>query len=144
MGTDRINFGAGAVDFIVTPFLALTPFIVVAALLQLGASRGKLDIPRHAARYCLVASLFLCVVAISAIFSVDPAMAGRRTLLLTIQLYGSFVVAILLLNQRKPTTILVRGAYLGLIVATLFVAGQLFYWVTDGWNFSIVETELFL
>lgn len=144
IGADRINLAAGTIGFIVTPFLALTPIILLLEAIRLGRTRGELRIPRNSVRYCLTATAFLFVIGFSAIISLDPVMSGRRTVLLAAQVYGTFLTGIVLLNQRRPIEILVRGTYLGLVVATLMSLVQVYFWATDGWDPSIVETEVLL
>jgi hypothetical protein len=142
IGADRINLLAGAVGFIVTPFLVLTPLIVVAEALRLGATRARIRIPTQAAFYFLTATALVCVIGVSALLSQDPVISGRRTVLLLVQVHGALLLAILLLNRPRPSLILVRGAYLGLVIATVFNVLQLYFWVTGQWNPSQPETEL--
>lgn len=144
LGADRINLAAGVVDFILTPFLALTPIILLLEIIRIAATRESLAIPRNSARYCLIATALLCVVGVSAILSYDPVISGRRTVLLVAHIYGTFLTAIVILNQRRPADILVRGTYLGLVIATVFSIVQVYLWATDGWDSSIVENEVLL
>lgn len=144
IGADRINLAAGAVGFIVTPFLAITPLILAAEAVRLGSRKGVMRIPSNTVPYCLLATAFLCIVGVSAGLSLDPVMSGRRAVLLAVQVYGSLLAALVLLNQRKPVEILVRGTYLGLVAATVFSVLQVYIWATDGWNSGVVETELFI
>ncbi len=144
IGADRINLAAGATSFLLTPFLALTPVILAMETIRLGMGRGSLRIPRNAVLYFLVASALLCIVGISAVLSADAALSGKRTILMVLQVQGTLLLAITLLNQPKPGSILVRGAYLGLVLTTIFNVFQVYYWVTGNWDPSRPETELFI
>ncbi len=144
IGADRINLLAGAASFLLTPFLALTPVILLAEAARLGMTRGTVRVPRQAALYFLVASALLAVVGISSFLSGDPALSGKRTILLVAQVQGTLLLAITLLNQERPADILVRGAYLGLILTTIFNVFQVYYWVTGNWDPGRPEAEMFV
>ncbi|HET7274381.1 MAG TPA: hypothetical protein VFI91_04345 [Longimicrobiaceae bacterium] len=132
MGADRIDLLAGSGPFVLTPFLVLTPIILAMSAADWAIGRRRITIPRDTAPFLLAATGLASVVLVSVLFSSDLEMSAKRTALLFAQLYGSFVIALLLINHARPESILVRGAYWGIGIAIAFNIAQVWFWVTEG------------
>lgn len=128
IGADRIDFLAGSGGFVLTPFLVLTPLVLASELVRFVVHRGVFRASIEAVRYLLCISLLLSVVVTSVLLSGDMEMAVKRSGLLLFQVLTTFAVAVVLGGRETAGAILRRGAYLGLLIALVFNAGQLVLW----------------
>ncbi len=132
IGADRIDLLGGSGPFVLTPFLVLTPIILVLTIGRWGIRRQRLNLPRDTAAYVLTATGLAATVLISVIFSADLEVSAKRAVLLFVQLYGASFVALLLVNHGGAERILARGAYWGLVLVVIFNLAQVWFWVTKG------------
>lgn len=144
LGADRINLLAGSASFLLTPFLILTPLVLLLETTRLALTRDALRVPPRAPHYVALAGILLSLVTASALLGGDPALSSKRTVLLMAQVLGTLLGGLVLLNRRDPERILVRGAYLGLILSLFFNVGQVYYWITGQWDVSQEESELII
>lgn len=129
IAADRIDFLARSGPFLLTPFLVLTPVVIAAELGRRVAARDAVALPQGALRYAGFATALLALTLVSSLTSGDVALSAKRAGLLIYQLYGTLLVAVLLLGRADGERILVRGAYLGIAVATVFNLLQLGLWL---------------
>lgn len=114
IGADRIDLAGGHGPFIVTPFLALTPLVVIAELVRRARQHASTTLSRQAVAYATIAALLLGVVVASALLSDEVLVSGARSTLLLLQIAGTFAVAILASDRPDLPRILAIGALLSL------------------------------
>lgn len=120
IGADRVDFFGGKGGFVLTPFLCLAPVVIAAELLELLRSRRRIVVPGSTPIYFVAVTALLCVAVLSTLLGSDLEMSSKRSMLLTFQVYSTFVIAILILSRRDREPILAGGAYLGLALALAF------------------------
>lgn len=134
IGADRVDFLGGGGIFVLTPFLVLSPLVFVLEFRRLIGRDVEFCLPRYVPQYVLLATLFLCIVLISVLFSFDLPISLRRLGLLTTEVYATLWAAIFLANRENPERILLRGAYLGLLLVFISNAVQLVLWLSGSWH----------
>jgi hypothetical protein len=132
IGADRLDLLVWKGPIRISPALILTPILVALEIFRLMRRGGKFRVPRNAVAYGLVASAFLAVVLLSVLYSFDIQMSAKRYVLLAFQLYGTLLVGVALAQRADARDLLVRGAYWGLVLGTLFNVVQLAAWFTSG------------
>jgi hypothetical protein len=120
--------------FVMTPFLVLTPLVVVSELRRLTGRGATFRLPRYVPQYVLLATLFVCIVMISVLFAFDLPISLRRLVLLTVEVYSTLLVAIFLANRETPARLLLRGAYVGLLLVFISNGVQLIVWLSGSWH----------
>jgi len=132
LGADRLDLLVGQGPFKLSPVLILTPLLVAMEIFRLMRQGGRFRVPPNAVAYALVASAFLSVVLLSVLYSFDIQSSAQRYALLAFQLYSTLVVGVALAQRPDARALLVRGAYWGLALGTLFNAVQLGAWFLNG------------
>ena len=124
LGADRIDLLGGEADFILTPFLVLTPLYLVYETVVMAVQRKRLEVPPATAAYGLVLLIFVSIVLLSTLLGLDILMSGRRSLLLLALCGGTFLVAVFAIGRPGLGPALALGAELGLGLAVLFSVAQ--------------------
>jgi O-Antigen ligase len=132
LSADRLDLAAGQGWFTVPPYLLLTPLLLVTETMRVVGRGGEFRVPRNLASYTLVASAFLSVTLVSVFYAYDIAMSAKRYALLVFQVYSTVLVGVMLAQRGDARTVLVRGAYWGLALGTLFNLAQLASWFDRG------------
>lgn len=132
IGADRLDLLAGQGSVMLSPALILTPVLVALEVFRLMRQGGRFRVPRNGVAYALVASAFLAVVLVSVLYSFDIKMSAKRYALLAFQVYGTLLVGVALAQRPDARALLVRGAYWGLVLGTVFNALQLAAFLTSG------------
>lgn len=132
MGVTRVDLLAGASEFLLTPFLVLSPIIVVLGIGSAAAHGGAFRLPPRIDRFFLLVAALLAVILVSTFLAVDLETSARRTLLLFAQVISVLLTAVVLANRSDPKRLLVRGAVLGLTISLLFNVLQIAEWFTGG------------
>lgn len=130
MGADRIDLLAGRGPITLPPYLVLMPLVLMLELPALGDAR-RVEFPRAAQVYLALVTLLGAFAMASAVGSNDPLLSAKRGVLLVFQLYTILFVALVLANRPDPAAILVRGAYLGLLVSFVFNVAQAAFWLRN-------------
>ncbi|HEX8208539.1 MAG TPA: O-antigen ligase family protein [Longimicrobium sp.] len=130
MGADRIDLLGGGGPVTMPPYLVLMPLLLMLELPALGAMR-RVELRREGQVYLALAMLLGGLAMASAVGSSDPELSGKRAVLLVFQLFTILFVAVVLANRPDPASILVRGAYLGLLVSFVFNVAQIGVWLND-------------
>jgi hypothetical protein len=128
IGATRIDLTGGAGDFLLTPFLLLSPLLLAGEAGTIAWRGGSFRLPTNTSWYFLVVSSLVGVVLLSTFLSADPHTAARRSALLAVQVYMVLLVVIALANRPDRRDLLVRGATAGLILCLLLNAVQLGLW----------------
>lgn len=131
IGVDRIDFLGGTGDFILTPFLILSPLVLSFGFmhLMLKKSAPAVLVPRNTRQVIFLFTLLLILVLLSVVFGRDMRLGLKRFALLAIQVYGTLLGAIILANLKNPGRILLLGAYCGIVLSLLMNLGQLLCWL---------------
>lgn len=125
LGADRIDLFAGEGWFTLTPFLVLTPLIIVLEALRLGGRGGSFRVPPNLGAYGLLATGLLLVVLVSLFYSYDIEMSAKRYTLLAFQIYATLLMVVVIAQRPDPGAVLARGALWGIGIGTAFNAVQL-------------------
>lgn len=120
LAVDRIDFLGGEGAFILTPFLILTPLLLVFEGFRVLESRAGLQLQREGRAYLLLVLFFLSIVLISTLLAQDPLMSAKRSALLAFLGMSTFAVAVTVSGRNDSKRALVAGAKLGLIIAIVF------------------------
>ena len=120
LAVDRIDFLGGEGAFILTPFLVLTPLLLVFEGFRVLESRAGLQLQLQGKAYLLLVLFFLSIVLISSLLAQDPLMSARRSALLSFLGMSTFAVAVTVSGRKDSRRALVAGAKLGLIIAIVF------------------------
>jgi len=120
LGADRLDLFGGATTFSLTPFLALTPVLVVRLLVGRLRVPTALAIPRPILKYVALVCALVVVAGLSVFVSPDPSLSAQRTFLLAVQIVGSLVVVLLRPDLRADPERMLPGVKLGLLLFVVF------------------------
>jgi len=120
LAVDRVDFFGGEGAFILTPFLILTPLLLVFEGFRVLESRAMTQLQRQGEAYLLLLLFFLSIVLISTLLAQDPLISAKRSALLSFLGIGTFAVAVTVSGRKDSRRALVAGAKLGLILALVF------------------------
>jgi hypothetical protein len=132
LAADRVDLLAGKGPFLLSPFLVLTPIVVVVEAMGLLRRGGSFRLPPRMPRYLIAATAFLLVVGVSALFSRDMEFGVKRYALLVVMLYLNLLACAAVAMRADARRILVRGSYGGLLVGLIFNGLQTWKWLTVG------------
>jgi hypothetical protein len=134
IGAERIDFLDGGGSFVLTPFLILSPLIILIGLVCViyrdSNSRWSFNLSAAIIPFVLSVLAFLILNLAATIFGLDVTLGARRFILLMLILVYSSTIFLLLGKSINPTRALVHGAYVGLAVYFLFSAAELVNWLT--------------
>lgn len=125
LGADRIDFLGGMAQFHLTPYLVLTPIVLLSELLRRHLSGNPVRVTRQGAAFLGLSLLLLGIVGASVFVSPVFSTSASRAALLAVHLAGTLAVVILASDRRDLRTVFERGAVLGLVLFTLFDVLQL-------------------
>ncbi len=130
IGADRIDFLRGSGAFVLTPFILLSPVVILAYTLPsiTDGSIRKLRYPRNLVPFLLLSTLMLAVILASVLFCNDIRIGMKRYVFLLMQICCAACMGIVLHNVRSPGKVLLYGAYVGIVVSLLFDIGQVLIW----------------
>ena len=131
MGADRIDLAGGRAGFALTPFLTLTPIVLLSELIRRHASRRVIVIPRLTLVFITIVLALLAIVLASVFVSLETATAASRVVLFVILIFGSLGVVLSAVDRARLLPLLARGAAYGLLVFLLFDAMELAAWFTN-------------
>ena len=126
---DRFDFLAGAGAFALSPFLLLTPIVLMAEMLRVAARGDTVRFNEGAVHYLFWLLCFLSLALVSVLFGYDVDLATRRYALWLVQVMAPFAVALFLAQYPRPERILVKGAYWG---------------IGFGWVMNVVQIAIFV
>ena len=136
LAADRVDVFAGAGPFVLTPFLLLTPLVVLSAIwarARAGEPLAQLQLEGRAPllRWLLLA--LIAVVTLSVFVSMDVSRSAMRAMQLVVVAFGAFAVRALVPHDRLREA-LVRGARWGIVfyaVMALFQVAALLGVIPD-------------
>lgn len=129
IGADRIDLVGGGASFVLTPYLALTPLVILAELLRRWRTGQPVRVPPSGLFYTLFAGALVTVVLVSTVNALDVRISAARALLLTAQVAGTLTVALLCRGRPNLALILARGAAVCLLVFIAFDFAEALWWI---------------
>jgi len=129
VGADRLDLAGGHGSFILTPFLALTPVVVVSELIRRRLQGHSLLISRRLIAYTGAAAALVTVVVASVFGAWDMSTSASRAMLLVADVFGTLVVAVLCSDRADLARVFARGAIAGLVVYVAFDVAESLYWI---------------
>ena len=112
--TDRVDLLGGMAGFILTPYLALTPLVLLLLGFRMLARRDDLEFPANARPFAVSLLALVSVLLVSSLLALDPALSLRRVVHFLAVSGGASVVALVLVSEERAGRVLARGAELGL------------------------------
>jgi hypothetical protein len=132
IGADRIDLLGGRGAFVLTPYLALTPIVVVSELISRHRRGRALTVPRSGLVYALVTAALVTVVLFSVMDALDVEISSSRALLLIAEIGGTLTVVLLSSGRPHLARVLARGAAASLILFALFDVAETVWWIGRG------------
>lgn len=136
LSADRLNLLTGVTPFVFTPFLALTPLVIVSEWVRHsllgrlgsveavagGAQRSRVVVGREAVQYAITALVLLAVVWASVTVAESATTSASRAALLSAQVIGTWIVVVLARDREDLLALLGRA---GVFTIALFAAADL-------------------
>jgi hypothetical protein len=132
IGADRIDLLGGRGAFVLTPYLALTPIVVVSELIRHHRTGRALTLPRAGLVYVLLAAALVTVVLFSVIGALDVQISAARAFLLVAEIGGTLAVVLLSSSRPNVAGVLARGVVASLILFAIFDVAQTVWWIGRG------------
>lgn len=120
IGADRINLLGGFASFVATPYLALTPIVVLVELARRRREGRAIVIPRSLTIYAALLALVISVAAASVVGSPALERSAQRLILLCLHIVGTLAVAVAASDRADLQRVLARGAALGIVLFAVF------------------------
>ena len=120
IGADRINLLGGVASFVATPYLALTPLVVLVELARRRRERCDIVIPRSLTIYAALLALVISVATASVVGSPALGKSAQRLVLLGLHIVGTLAVAVAASDRADLQRVLARGAALGIVLFAVF------------------------
>jgi len=131
LAVDRIDFLGGEGGFILTPFLVLTPLLLVFEGFRILESRAGIQLQHQGRPYLVLMLFFLSIVLISTLLAQDLLISAKRSALLSFLGISTFAVAVTVSGREDSRRALVAGAKLGLIIAVVFGVLEIFTFISN-------------
>jgi hypothetical protein len=135
IGLERVDFFGGRGDFVLTPFIAISPLLI---LLQIILRKQPVKIDKLTFKYLIFTNFFLATVVLSIFFGLEMEYSFKKFILLAFQVYSSIIVIILMRDRKDMPEILIQGAKLGIILSAVFCIAQIMNW------FSLIDSSGFV
>lgn len=132
LGATRIDLLFGEGPLVLTPFLVISPVLVLAEFRSTSRTLTRLHLSVGAESFVLALTGLVILLTLSAFFAYDLATASRRLSLLIAQLGLVTALGLLLLLREDRTEILVRGARWGIVGIVICNALQLLAFASGG------------
>lgn len=129
IGADRIDLAGGRGQFVLTPFLVLTPLVVLSELIRRIRQRHPIGVSRSALAYAAVVGALLTVVLMSVLNARDVQISASRAALLIAQVGGTFAIALLCSDRPDGMRVLARGAMVCLVLFGVLDVVEGFVWI---------------
>ncbi len=116
LGADRLDLAGGRGGVVLTPYLVLTPLLMLSQWSDRQRTGASLSLPAGARRYATLLLLFLLAIGASVYISPDPATSLSRAVLLIVQSVGTLAVALHVAPDEESHRQLERGAEAGVLL----------------------------
>ena len=129
MSADRIDLAGGNGAFILTPFLAITPLVLLSESLRRLRTANPVVLNRGTLLYLAIASAYLVLSVGSVLVAPDVTIGTSRVFLLIVNVGGTLAVAALCFDRKNLERILARGALVWLVLCVAFDVAEVLYWI---------------
>lgn len=136
LGADRANLLTGVVPFVFTPFLALTPLVIVSEWIRRSLAGRNVAVRRGAIQFGVVAVVLLGVVWASVMVAHGTDYSVSRATLLSAEIAGTWAVVVLIADRDDLPSLFGRAAVWAIALYVVADVGQL------GAMFNRLPTEL--
>ena len=143
IGADRIDLLGGHGPFVLTPFLALTPVVMIAEFGRRRMTSRPVMVSRTAIGYAAIAATLVFLVASSAFVADDMPVSASRVGLLVADIVGTFAVALLVSDRSDARRIFARGALLSLVIVAAFDVREILWFIGRGPESARLGSVLF-
>lgn len=120
IGADRINLAGQNSPFILTPFLVLSPIVVLGELVRRHRTNSPVTIPRGALGFFVLAMALLSMSMGSVYLSRDFSTSALRVVQLALMIFGTLAVILVARDRPDLSEILARGARYGIATYLFF------------------------
>jgi hypothetical protein len=132
IAADRIDLAGGHAALLLTPFIALTPVVVLSEMIRRERLGHPILMSRRAIGYAAVSGALVCVALVSAILAIDVSMSAGRTALLFAEILGTLMVCVLCADRDDLLPVLAAGATASLLGFVAFDVAEGLWWVGRG------------
>ena len=129
MSADRIDLAGGKGAFILTPFLAITPLVLLSESVRRLRTANPVWLNRGTLLYLVTASAYLVLSVGSVLVAPDVTIGTSRVFLLIVNVGGTLAVAALCFDRKDLERILARGALVWLVLCVAFDVAEVLYWI---------------
>lgn len=129
MSADRIDLAGGTGAFILTPFLAITPLVLLSESLRRFRTGFPVHLNRGTLFYLLTAGAYLVLSVGSVLVAPDVTIGTSRVFLLIVNVLAPLAVAALCFDRTNLERILARGALVWLVLCVAFDVAEVLYWI---------------
>jgi hypothetical protein len=129
IGADRIDLAGGHGPFVLTPFLLLTPLVIIVEAFRRHRTARQISLSRRTLAYAAVSTALLCVVLASVFVAKEIPVSAARITLLLLDVMGTFAVVLSCADRPELGRILARGAVCCLPLFIVFNVVESFYWI---------------
>lgn len=129
IGADRIDLAGGALPFVLTPFLVLTPVVVLSELWQHRREGRPVVLSRNAMIYATLVAALVTIVFASTLVARDTQISASRAMLLTANAIGTFFLAVVCVGRPGVARALARGAAASLVMFAVFDVVEALWWI---------------
>lgn len=120
IGADRINLAGQNSPFILTPFLVLSPVVILGELVRRHRAKSPITVPRGALAFLVLALALLSMSMGSVYLSRDFSTSAIRVVQLALMIFGTLSVILVARDRSDLDEILARGARYGIFVYLAF------------------------
>jgi len=132
IGADRIDLAGGRGPFVLTPFLVLTPFVLISQAWCRRREGLPLAITRRAMIYSTTAAALLTIVLISVFVAPDMQISASRASLLIANVVATFLVVLMTVDRPDAARVLARGAAASLLLFLAFDVAEVLGFIGRG------------
>lgn len=132
LGATRVDLLLGSGPLVLTPFLILSPGLVLAGFRGLFQTSPRPQLNVGTESFLLALTALVILLTLSAFFAYDLATASRRLALLIAQLGLVTAVGLMLMMRDDRTEIIVRGARWGIIGIAICNVLQILVFTSGG------------
>ena len=129
IGADRINFLGQHSAFVLTPFLVLTPLVLVTELWRRHKTHSGLTVPAGAVPFVVTALALVSISMASVFVSRDFSSAAPRVVLLCVIISGTLGVSLVTRDRNDLLEILAQGGRLGVALFATFNVAAILSWL---------------
>lgn len=132
IGADRIDLLGGRGPVVLTPFLAVTPIVVLVEARRRLHTARPVTVSPYLVGYAAVAAALFCTVLLSVLGAPELRVSASRAFLLIADVVGTLAVTVMVADRKDLLRVFARGATLGVAIFLAFDVAELLYWIGRG------------